>query len=103
MADTTALVGIIANSSVGGNVSRMPLGEHGMLPQGCKEPFFLCSLNKTQRQIARNEKNISNFAIFIPKLNGAVCVCVYVCALYISVVYLLRYKSRLLLTRDGGN
>lgn len=78
MADTTALVGIIANSSVGGNVSRVPLGEHGMLPQGCKEPFFLCSLNKTQRQIARNEKNISNFAIFIPKLNGAmrVCTCV---------------------------
>lgn len=31
-------------------------------PRACTEPFSLCSLNKTQKEIARNEK-ISNFAI----------------------------------------
>lgn len=45
-----------------------------MSPYGCTEPPFLGPLNKTQKEIARNEKIISNFAVLYKSV--MVCVCV---------------------------
>lgn len=59
-----------------------------LLPQGCEEPSFLRFLNKTQKQIARKEKNTSNFAILCQSLMLlSACVCAHACRhAHVSIV-----------------
>ena len=67
---TTALVEILANAFVSEEMFYLWASWRACyVTPGLQRPSFLCSLNKTRKQ----------FCHFIPKLNGAQCVCVCVC------------------------